>query len=241
MQSAKGGGFQGDRLTLRGVSRSVRWKSVGPGKTSGVVSFRLVERQLFSHKAALIANLHVASQRGVFRLRISRPRYQARRGTVGYRVQRLDKRRVPRRFGAASLSIVSAPLVGGSANHHSCQTQLQDNTAYGLQPIDSSEGDLDVWAPLSPPSAVIGNNDSATWESDGALFKGCTNTVVWKFVSDPNNPHPPAFPSGTVTLTTTYPWDGLPSYRCTSSYAGVSCKQTYATKDGVVSWDLNSP
>ena len=160
VQAAKGGGFQGDRLTLRGVSRSVRWKSVGPGKTSGVVSFRLVERQLFSHKAALIANLHVASRRGVFRLRIRRPRYQARRGTVGYRVQRLDKRRVPRRFGAASLSIVSAPLVGGSANHHSCQTQLQDNTAYGLQPIDSSEGDLDVWAPLSP-DPIFGRSQRA--------------------------------------------------------------------------------
>src|SRR5689334_13002436 len=75
VQAAKGGGFQGDRLTLRGVSRSVRWKSVGPGKNSGVVSFRSVERQLFSHSAALIANLHIASQRGVIRLRISRPRY----------------------------------------------------------------------------------------------------------------------------------------------------------------------
>lgn len=240
VQAAKGGSFQGGRLTLRGVGRSVRWKTVGPGRHSGVVSFPLLERQLFSDNAALVATLHVASQRGVVRLRISRPRYRARRGTVGYRVKRLDQRRIPRRFGAASLSIVSPPLVG-SSNHHSCQTQLQDNTAYGLQPISSSRGDLDSWAFLSPPTAVIGSNDSANWESDGAAFKGCTNTVVWKFVSDPNNPHPPASPSGTVTLTTTYPWLGVPSYQCSSSYAGVSCKQTYATSGGVVSWDLSSP
>ena len=47
-------------------------------------------------------------------------------------------------------------------------------------------------------------------------------------------------PSGTISVTTAYPWDGLPSYGCTSTYPGVSCKQTYATKDGVVEWELNS-
>ncbi len=241
LQSAKSGGLHGDQLTLRGVGRSVRWKGSGPGKRSGVVSFQLLERRLFSGNAAPTADLHVAGQRGVVRLRISRPRYNARRGTVSYRTKRLSKRRVPRGFGAASLSIVSPPLVGGSYGHHSCQTQLQDNTAYGLQPISFSKGDLDVWAFLSPPSAVIGNNDSTTWESDGALFKGCSNSAVWKFVPDPNSPHPPTPPPGTVSFTTTYPWDGLPSYGCTSSYPGVSCKRTYATADGVVEWELTSP
>lgn len=241
VQSAKGGGFQGDQLTLRGVGRSVHWKSGGSGKHSGVVSFQVLERQLFSGNAALIADLRVASQRGVVRLRVSHPRYHARRGSVSYRVKRLSKRRVPRRFGGASLSLVSPPsLVGGSYGHHSCQPQLQDNTAYGLQPISSSKGDLDVWALLSPPDAVIGHNDAAAWESDSALFKGCSNTVVWRLVPDPNNPSPPTPPSGTVNITTTYPWDGLPSYACTSSDPGLSCKQTYATRDGVVDWELDS-
>ncbi len=241
VQSAKRGGLQGDQLTLRGVGRSVRWKRSGRPRQSGIVSFKLVERQLFSDNAALTADLHVAGQRGVVALRISRPRYSARRGTVSYRVKRLGQRSVPRRFGAASLSIVLPRVVGGSYGDHSCQTEVQDNTAYGLQPIRSSKGDLDVWALESPPAAAIGQGDVTSWESDGALFKGCTNSVVWKFVPDPNSLHPPTPPSGTVSFTTTYPWDGLPSYACTSSYPGVQCKQTYATKDGVVDWELNSP
>lgn len=241
VQSAKGGGLQGDQLTLRGVGRSVRWKRSGRPKQSGIVSFKLVQRQLFSDNAALTADLRVAGQRGAVAVRISRPRYDARRGTVSYRVKRLGRRRIPHRFGAASLSIVLPRVVGGSYGDHSCQTEIQDNTAYGLQPIHSSKGDLDVWALESPPTATIGQGDVTSWESDGALFKGCMNSVVWKFVPDPNSPHPPTPPSGTVSFTTAYPWDGLPAYTCTSSDPGVQCKQTYATREGEVDWELNSP
>lgn len=140
VQSAKGGSLQGDQLTLRGVGRSVRWKRSGRPKQSGMVAFKLAERQLFSDNAALTADLHVAGQRGAVAVRISRPRYNARRGTVSYRVKRLGQRRVPRRFGPASLSIVLPRVVGGSYGDHSCQTEIQDNTAYGLQPIHSLKG-----------------------------------------------------------------------------------------------------
>jgi hypothetical protein len=239
VQKAKGGGFQGDQLTLRGVGRSVRWSNT-LGKQSGVVSFQSAERQLFPPNAAPTAELQLAGQRGVVRLLISRLRYNARRGTVSYRVKRLSKRRVPLRFGVVSLSILSAPALGFGSGDHSCQTQLEDATAYGLQPINSSKSELDKWALLSPPSAVIGPSEAASWESDGSLFKGCTNSVVWKLVPDPNRQNPPTPPSVTVTLTTTYPNDGLPSYTCkpSPSLPGVYCKQTYATKEGVVYWDL---
>lgn len=238
VQSAKGGGFHGHQLTLRGVGRSVRWQS-SLGKQSGVVSFPLLKRQLFPRNATLTADLHVAGRRGVVRLLISRPRYSARRGTVSYRVKRLSGRRIPLRFGRVSLSILWAPGVGRSVGDYSCQTQLQDNTAYGLQPIDSSKSELDTWANLSPPTAVIGSNDAASWESDGALFKGCSNSVVWKLVPDPNKSNPPTPPSATVTLSVIYPNDGFPTYTCKPSGALVYCKQTYATRDGVVYWDLD--
>jgi hypothetical protein len=226
-------------LTLRGVGRSVRWSNT-LGKQSGVVSFQSAERQLFPPNAAPTAELQLAGQRAVARLLISRPRYNARRGTVSYRVKRLSERRVPLRFGVASLSILSAPALGFGSGDHSCQTQLEDDTNYGLQPIDSSKSELDKWALLSPPSAVIGPSEAASWESDGSLFKGCSNSVVWKLVPDPNSQNPPTPPSETVTLSTAYPNDGLPSYRCTPSPSlpGVYCEQTYATKDGVVYWDL---
>jgi hypothetical protein len=238
VQWAKGGAFHGHQLTLRGVGGSVRWQSI-LGKQSGVVSFSLLRRQLFPRNATPAADLHVSGRRGVARLLISRPRYNARRSTVSYRVKRLSGRRIPVRFGRVSLSILWEPGVGGSAGHYSCQTQLQDNTAYGLQPIDSSKGELDKWANLSPPTAVIGSNDVASWESDGALFKGCSNSVVWKLVLDPNKSNPPTPPQATVTVSVSYPNDGFPTYTCKPSGAPVFCKQTYATRDGVVYWDLD--
>jgi hypothetical protein len=239
VQSAKHGGLQGDQLTLRGVGRSVHWRSSSRGKPSGGVSFQLLERRLFSHSAAVTADLHVAGQLGVARLQISHPSYNARRGTVSYRVKRLNQRRVPRRFGAASLSIVVPPRVGGTGDY-SCQTQVEDNTAYGLQPIDSTKSELDKWALESPPDAAIGHGDVTSWESDGSLFKGCSNSVVWKFVSDPNSSNPPTPPSGTVTFSVDYPNDGSPTYVCKPSYSGVQCKQQYATRNGVVYWELVS-
>jgi hypothetical protein len=182
----------------------------------------------------------VAGRRGVVRLLISQPRYNARRSTLSYRVKRLSGRGIPVRFGRVSLSILLAPGLGGSSGDYSCQTQLEDNSAYGLEPIDSSKGELDKWANLSPPKAVIGSNDAASWESDGALFKGCSNSVVWKLVLDPNKSNPPTPPQATVTVSASYPNDGFPTYACKPSAATVICKQTYATRNGVVYWDVDA-
>jgi hypothetical protein len=108
-------------LTLRGVGRRVTW-AAHPGRF-GVLSVKRLHRLLFTPRTpSATGTLHVAGQRGgeELVLRLSRPRYNASRGTVSYRVRRLNKRTLPsrtarasgfraRQFGAASLSIVGAP------------------------------------------------------------------------------------------------------------------------------------
>jgi hypothetical protein len=127
VQSAKSGELGGGRLTLRAVGRRVTW-AAHPGRF-GVVSVKRLHRLLFTPSTpSATGTLHVAGQRGgeELVLRLSRPRYNASRGTVSYRVRRLNKRRLPspaarqsgnlmRRFGAASLS--SAPHKPPTAPH----------------------------------------------------------------------------------------------------------------------------
>ena len=118
VQSAKSGELGGGRLTLRGVGHRVTW-TAHPSRF-GVVSVKRLHRLLFTPRTpAATGTLHVAGQRGgeELVLRLSRPRYNAARGTVSYKVRRLNKRTLPspaarasgfraRQFGAASLSIL---------------------------------------------------------------------------------------------------------------------------------------
>ena len=111
---------RGGRLTLHGVSGRVTWAH-NSGR-SGVMKVRRLHRILFSAKnATATGTLHVAGHRGGDELtfKLSRPRYNAARRTVSYKIKRLGDGRLPsraaqtagaaRRFGAASLSLVGAP------------------------------------------------------------------------------------------------------------------------------------
>ena len=120
VHSAKSGELGGGRLTLHGVSGRVTWAH-NSGR-SGVMKVKRLHRMLFSAKTATATGtLHVAGHRGGDELtfKLSRPRYNAARRTVSYKIKRLGDGRLPsraaqaagapRRFGPASLSMVGAP------------------------------------------------------------------------------------------------------------------------------------
>ncbi len=127
VHSADSGEFQGGRLTLRGrgIGRRVMW--VHNSGRSGVVSVARMHRGLFT-RGTLPATgvLQVAGRRRgrELALRLSRPRASVSGHWVSYRVKRLTKRSraagapraaMPRRFEAASLSLVGGPRAGGKA------------------------------------------------------------------------------------------------------------------------------
>jgi hypothetical protein len=119
VHSAKSGKLDGGRLTLQGVGRRVTWAH--KSGRSGVMTVKRLHRRLFSAKTATATGiLHVAGHRGGDELtyKLSRPRYNAARRTVSYKIKGLGDGRLPsraaqaagapRRFGAASLSMVGA-------------------------------------------------------------------------------------------------------------------------------------
>ena len=225
VHSAKSGELQGGRLMLRGVGRQVTW--VLNGGSSGVVPIRRLHRRLFAPGTAPATGaLHIAGQRGGSEatFRLSRPRYKAVRGAVSYRARRLDKRRgasaagfrLPRRFGAASLSIVGSPRrLGTTSGGHDCSTVVTNDSAVALVTPQSSAWDTDSWTQGPPGSgdAIAQGGGTAAWESEGGLFRGCSNQVSWSVAGG----------SGTVTFNTTYPWSGSFSNTCNSTSPLVQC------------------
>jgi hypothetical protein len=253
VHSAKSGELEGGRLTLRGVGRKVTW--VTNGGRSGVVSVARLHRRLFlPGTPPATGTLHVAGRRPgrEVALRLSRPRYNARRQTVSYGVKRLSKRPAPGRvgsasqrpvppeFGPASLSIVGAPPVLGSTfGGNDCLTQITNGTpGYGLQAVSSSNWPTDHWYQNITPGQVIGVGQTVYWESDGGFLRGCSASAVWKLVADPNNPNPP--PPATFSLTTTYPWASRTApHTCTSSNQQFVCNPVENTSGiGVYFWEI---
>jgi hypothetical protein len=155
VHSAKSGKLAGGRLTLQGVGRRVTWAH--HSDRSGVIAVRRLHRMLFSPRTpAATGTLHVAGHRGGDELtfKLSKPRYNRARRTVSYKAKPLNHKPLPsraaaqaaaaaRQFGAASLSIVSAPqgsvniaqqsygCTAGSPPSGNCYGIL---TASGLQP-----------------------------------------------------------------------------------------------------------
>jgi hypothetical protein len=185
--SASGGKLQGNRLTLRGVGRRVTW--VDDRGRSGTVSARMLHRMVFARPAT--GALHVAGHRGgdepTFRL--SRPRYDPARRTVSYRVKPLNKKPLPshaaraagiaraRKFGAASLTIVPAPL-----NNPSCTTAVLNQTGHNLTLVSASTGEGMEWDG-QPPASIPAGGDGG-WSTYSP--SGCWNTVVYEMnAADP--------------------------------------------------------
>lgn len=155
--SAKSGELSGGRLTLHGVGGQVTWAH--HSGRFGVMTVKRLHRILFSPKTPPAAGtLHVAGHHGgdELTLKLSRPRYNAARSTVSYKVTRLGKGRLPRRavqaagaprpFGAASLSILGTPRVMGTPS-----VNVQTNT----YPCSSGYGTC--WGTISASGLPAGD------------------------------------------------------------------------------------
>jgi hypothetical protein len=255
--SAKSGEFKGGRLILRGVSGRVSY--VISGGRSGTVSVRRLHRRLFLPGAPATATLHVAGMRGgderTFRL--TKPRYSAARRTVSYRAKPLDNKplpsraarasgfEVPRRFGAASLSILGHPrLTGGDNGGNDCEMNVANLTdgfptrstrGNPIQLVSSQQWDTDDWAP-PPSTSIIFYDGGSDFVSEGGLWRGCAQSTVWHFV--------PACivgegcgPSGTFTFNVEWDWGtNAPTRSCTSSNPQFKCLDM--TDSGGINWWL---
>ena len=244
VHSAASGELTGNRLTLRGVGRHVSW--IHNAGRSGKVTIARLHRRMFLPGKPAMGTLHVAGHRGgqEARFRLSRPRYAAGRRTVSYEVRRLSKVRLPGRsarpaqgaqqFGAASLSIVPHPqLTGGDNGGNDCPMGLVNETGYGVQATGSSKWDTDTWATAIPANEIVpshskvptGSDLRAFWESDGGLWRGCSNTATWQLVVDPNDPTQAPPPAGvTYSFVMSWPWgNGAPSPSCSSTNSQFYC------------------
>ena len=134
VHSAPSGELGSGRLTLRGVGRRVTW--VHESGRSGALLVEKMHRLLFtSGRPSATGALHVAGHHGGDELTftLTRPSYNASRGTVSYRVKQINRGHLPARagraaeatqqFGAASLSIVGAPQtpsLGAANTYYEC-------------------------------------------------------------------------------------------------------------------------
>jgi hypothetical protein len=158
VHSAKSGELGGGRLTLQGGGPRVTWAH--RSGRSGVMPVRRMHRRVFSGaKPTATGTLHVAGHRGGQELtfRLSRPRYNAARGTVSYPVRRM-KGRLPgraagaagiaRRFGAASLSITgpapSGPSIQLQMNSYGCPNDPAGLTCFGTVSASGLAGGSEV-------------------------------------------------------------------------------------------------
>ena len=235
-QSAKGGELQGGRLTLHGVSGRVTYV-LNTGRR-GTQSVRRLHRRQFLPGLPATGTLHVAGYRGGDEpsFRLSKPRHNAARHTVSYRAKRLDNKplasgaaraagfRPPRRFGAASLSIVPHPrLTGGDNGGNDCAALVENSGGPNSDPLNlvsSSNWNTDTWE--NPPTSLA-TFGYATFESDGGLDRGCHWEAVW------------TIGSATISMEVTWPWGQGPSSSCsTTEPAAHPC--TRQDQAGTITW-----
>jgi hypothetical protein len=231
VHSGKLGELRGGGLTLHGVRRKVTWAS-HDGR-SGVLSVATLHRRLFARAAprgfprsnrrlpAPTALLHVAQRPGrVAGLRLSRPRYSAARRTVSYRVKRLDKRRLPPRFGAAWLSIAA---LGSPQDVYHCSTTVSNDTNYTMEASAEGKWDTDTWNPAIPFQRILFPGDYQVYGSDGGFMRGCGNSSTWVIVDGP-----PGVKGVSFSFYTTIAWNGEvppaePPGTCTPSASNFRC------------------
>lgn len=242
VHSAASGELSGKRLTLRGVGSRVSW--IHNGGRAGRIAIRKFHRRLFLPGKPATGTLRVAGHRGgqepAFRL--SKPRYNAARETVTYRVTPLGRVRLPggaarsaqgsRQFGEASLSVVPhAQVASGDNGGNDCGIGLVNETGYGVQATGASKWDTDSWDPAIPAGQIVTSHSQnqgvdlhAFWESDGGLWRGCSNTATWELVVDPNDPGQAPPPAGvTFTFSISWPWGSGASNSCSSSNPQFYC------------------
>jgi hypothetical protein len=201
VQSAKSAKLGGGRLVLGGVSGRVSW-ATNSGR-AGVISVRRLHRRLIRPGKPATGTLHIAGRRGGQELafRLSRPRYNPTRDTVAYRAQLLAKRRAaqavgfrrPRRFGAASLSIIPHPALMGTSEQGgpTCSVTIDNQTDSDLTANPSTDFQLiGTWDP-APPSLIKVTAEThpprpPTWAAVGPVGGRCLNAGTFTMPGEGN-------------------------------------------------------
>lgn len=227
--SASSGEIAGGRLTLRGVGPRVTW--MHSNGRSGVAPVKRVHRRLFPPRKAATGTLHFEGHRGgdETTVRLSRPRHDPARGTVSYRVTRSERSAnasqvgsapATRRFGAASLSVVPhKTLVGGYYGGNDCGQAIVNETGWSVRLKSQSKWDTDTWGPAVPDGRILGSAPDGTqiefWRSNGGLWRGCSNTVVWELWPGPDK--------ATFTIVDSFYWGESETTTCVSSNPEYTC------------------
>jgi hypothetical protein len=182
VHSAAGGELRGGRLILRGVGRRVTWAH--HSGRSGVMAVKPMQRLLFKPgTGAATGTLHVAGHRGgdepTFKL--TKPRYNAARHAVSYKVMPLGDGRLPGRtaraagnpargsFGAASLSIVATAAPHFTAHVYSCPVNGAPNSCLGITGSGLDPGAVVVLTTLGGLNEAVlaDRNGEVDWQSQG--------------------------------------------------------------------------
>jgi hypothetical protein len=199
------------------VGSRVHWAH--PSGRSGRISVQRLQRRLFFPGSPPLGTLHIAGRRSQT-LRLHRPRYDASRDLVRYRVRRADRRAAASQasgeFGTSSLSIVPHPSLLTDDDSNYCAAGVLNLTIHELQATSASKWDTDDWDPANP-GTVDRLGGTASWASQGGFLRGCSNTVVWMAASDP----PVSF-----TVTTTHPFPGKSTESCKASNQDFICEPT---------------
>jgi hypothetical protein len=252
VHSADRGELAGGRLMLHGVGRNVTWTATNG--SVGVARITRAHKRLFSPKTPATGTLHVAGQRGGEELafRLSKPRYSAARRTVSYRARPLAKRTAaasaaaagPRRFGAASLSVVPHGSLGSGDNGgNNCAAEFKNDTWFGIAYVSSEKWDTDSWEfPFLTDGFIAGSTsitlpehgstthlstDGGAWESDGGLWRGCANHTTWTLITDPEDPPTSGVPPANVMIDFNVGWawgSDDPSLSCVVSDPRFTCR-----------------
>ena len=236
--AAKSGALRDGRLILRGVGGRASY--VTDAGRSGTTAVRRMHERAFLPGKPATGTLHIAGSGGgqepAFRL--TKPRYDASRRVVSYKaeplrsasaagtVARASALQAPRRFGAASLSILPHPsLAAGGGGGHDCIMQVGVDPGGGaanLRLQSSAKWDTDDWS-MAPPSDIL-VADKATMESQGGLWRGCGFSTVWESLG------------ATITVAVSWPWNDAPTTSCTVS--GVNRVHCYRDDTSVIGWDI---
>jgi hypothetical protein len=194
------------------------------------------------------------SGREEFAFRLSSPRYSAARRTVSYRATPLTKGTVaaraaaaaaaPRRFGAASLSVVPHPSLGSGDNGgNHCAAAFENDTWCGMAYVSSEKWDTDDWVYSVPDGYIAGSpwlhGDVAPgilWESDGGTWRGCANHTTWRLVTAPQDPSTSGVPPANVTIDFNLEWDWTqsPRFSCATSDPRFTCGYDNPTQQWLV-------
>jgi hypothetical protein len=231
--SAKSGELSGGRLVLRGVHRRVTW--VRNDGRSGTVAVRRLHRRLFLPGKPVISKLALGKGKGDLTkyidynnpdLKLSRARYYPARRTVSYRVKQLDKRALPRRFGAASLSMVGRAQTGADCE---AAVRYDPGADFSMQVSDYSKWDTDTWNIEPPFGHEFTGGEDQIWDSFGGTLRGCGNTVNFAITSNRFDYNGRFDWTGIATINLSFDWTGkLTSSSCTitgDASSHVQCDQ----------------